>query len=917
MVRLLKGVGSVEEIITQTSFLELEDTPSTYGSIGNALLKVNGSANGIEVTDVTISNNNFNYTAGGSFKWNSGGLPIFVYYGDGLQTNKDFYMYSSILDDEPTPHNTNKLRFNASYSTGLNATALKELNFYMPSDAATPFFIGGEGTSEFVGDAAQIALYSTLNFAPYGGTSLGSYAWNIAGNEAFGFGAYYWDGEYWLENYGHAGSNLFLGTGDELYLLGTSGIHLGDYGVDWAVLTGTSLDILNKKIVNLTTPTNPNDAANKTYVDTEVSSVSTNLTSHTSDATIHFTEASIDHGSITGLGDDDHTQYHNIARADTWLGTKTTTELAEGTNLYYTDARADARITLQKGQANGIATLGADTKIPTSQLPALAITDTFVVASEVEQLALTIQTGDVVVRTDLSKSYINTTGNNTAMTDWQELLTPDDAVQSVNGLTGNVTLTTTEISEGTNLYFTDLRAQTALNSHTSDSTIHYTEGSISHLNITNIGTNTHAQIDSHIADTTLHFLKSDINLGDLGNTTITTPTADQMLIFNGTDWVNQNYSGAAWNIKSIETTNRLIPTNRDQNVAIVDTTSDLKRLEIEPDTLSIRDDDGGGTWTSSLYDVSASKSSGVFIVYGMNSALNTEHFYYGDCKISQYQGDFYIKDTINNLELFRTGVNNTKQTFKTKNLELEAIELELDDDQSIYFDTTNTKTLSWNSTNARFEFNDDVNITGNIEADTGHIGDATNYTEIQTDGSIVLHGTARKYKEVQTYAYNIYGSAATYNGVSCQAAGTVILDNKFISKSFDSGASAGTAEAAIASFKLPEDYDAGTDIKVNIAWTSVETTGNVIFGIGLLAVGDGEQFNGTETYQIGTEAAPTTSYQKVSTEVTFSGTGMEAGDDVSIIVYRDADNANDTMAGDALMTTLSLKYISNTHGGNL
>ena len=34
-----------------------------------------------------------------------------------------------------------------------------------------------------------------------------------------------------------------------------------------------------------------------------------NLTSHTSDSTIHFTEASIDHGSIAGLSDDDHTQY--------------------------------------------------------------------------------------------------------------------------------------------------------------------------------------------------------------------------------------------------------------------------------------------------------------------------------------------------------------------------------------------------------------------------------------------------------------------------------------------------------------------------------------------------------------------------------------------------------------------------------
>lgn len=49
-----------------------------------------------------------------------------------------------------------------------------------------------------------------------------------------------------------------------------------------------------------------------------------------------------DHGALTGLADDDHTQYHNDSRANTWLATKSTTNLSEGTNLYFTDARAKA-----------------------------------------------------------------------------------------------------------------------------------------------------------------------------------------------------------------------------------------------------------------------------------------------------------------------------------------------------------------------------------------------------------------------------------------------------------------------------------------------------------------------------------------------------------------------------------------------
>ena len=57
------------------------------------------------------------------------------------------------------------------------------------------------------------------------------------------------------------------------------------------------------------TPTADAHLTTKLYVDGEITTVSGAIDSHTSDATIHFTEASIDHGSIAGLGDDDHTQY--------------------------------------------------------------------------------------------------------------------------------------------------------------------------------------------------------------------------------------------------------------------------------------------------------------------------------------------------------------------------------------------------------------------------------------------------------------------------------------------------------------------------------------------------------------------------------------------------------------------------------
>lgn len=77
-----------------------------------------------------------------------------------------------------------------------------------------------------------------------------------------------------------------------------------------------------------------------------------------------------------------------------------------------------------KGSANGVATLGADSKIPLTQLPAATITNTTVVATEAAMLALSAEAGDVAVRTDISTSFILTAEPASTLGNWQELLTP-------------------------------------------------------------------------------------------------------------------------------------------------------------------------------------------------------------------------------------------------------------------------------------------------------------------------------------------------------------------------------------------------------------------------------------------------------------------------------------------------------------
>lgn len=93
----------------------------------------------------------------------------------------------------------------------------------------------------------------------------------------------------------------------------------------------------------------------------------------------------------------------------------------------------------EKDLINGYAGLNASGKINPAQLPALAITDTFVTASEAEMLALTAEVGDISIRTDLSQTFILQTTGATLLANWQEIQTPTAEVGSVFGRTGVIT----------------------------------------------------------------------------------------------------------------------------------------------------------------------------------------------------------------------------------------------------------------------------------------------------------------------------------------------------------------------------------------------------------------------------------------------------------------------------------------------
>lgn len=127
-------------------------------------------------------------------------------------------------------------------------------------------------------------------------------------------------------------------------------------------------------------------------------------------------------------------------------------------------ATTDSSISPSKeGAANGIATLDANGKLKTAQVPAIAITNTFVVSSKTAMLALDADTGDIAIRTDSSETFILQNTPASTYDNWKKLLSPGAPVSSVNGKTGTVTLTTDDVDEGsTNKYYTDARVATVV-----------------------------------------------------------------------------------------------------------------------------------------------------------------------------------------------------------------------------------------------------------------------------------------------------------------------------------------------------------------------------------------------------------------------------------------------------------------------
>lgn len=241
------------------------------------------------------------------------------------------------------------------------------------------------------------------------------------------------------------------------------------------------------------------DSVNKRYVtDANLTTIGNQSGVNTGDETITTIKSKLGITTLSGSNTGDET----TASIKSKLGITT----LSGSNTGDQDL-SGYQLTSAKDAINGYAGLDGSGKINPLQLPALAITDTFVVASQVAMLALTAEVGDIAVRTDLNKSYILRVTGAATLANWQELLTPTDAVSSVFGRSGTVTAqngdyTTDQVTETATKVFLTPTEKTAI-THTNRASLDLVSG-------TNTGDETITTIKSKLGITTL----SGSNTGD-------------------------------------------------------------------------------------------------------------------------------------------------------------------------------------------------------------------------------------------------------------------------------------------------------------------------------------------------------------------------------------------------------------------
>ncbi|MBN2307263.1 hypothetical protein JXD20_04730 [Candidatus Peregrinibacteria bacterium] len=225
-------------------------------------------------------------------------------------------------------------------------------------------------------------------------------------------------------------------------------------------------------------------------------------------------------------------------------------------------------------------------------------------------------------------------------------------------------------------------------------------------------------------------------------------------------------------------------------------------------------------------------------------------------------------------------------------------------DITLQFGGTLTESLFWDNSESAFVLTDSLNIIDDLTigasaetitnpAFTLDGNDVFIEDSLGVKGPIYTDATATKYVWL-----DINGAVRTSAAAGTVNSGTSPAVN------FDAG---GNSRMSY-SFPIPDDWQSGTDLQVEVFWSPEDVTaGNVYFELDYQSWANGETISGATTLN-STQAAPGTALELTRFTFTIPAAALDADDMVNIRLSREAGNVANTYTNDINILMLRLNY---------
>lgn len=184
---------------------------------------------------------------------------------------------------------------------------------------------------------------------------------------------------------------------------------------------------------------------------------------------------------------------------------------------------------------------------------------------------------------------------------------------------------------------------------------------------------------------------------------------------------------------------------------------------------------------------------------------------------------------------------------------------------------------------------------------------------VESDGSLLFTGTARKYKVVHKNARDFFGYLVTMNSISYAPADMGIVSGIFPAYVLTKGS------AFMIPWVVPGDAVDSEDIKVTIFYTiSASQVGAAVasLNIGETHAASGGGYSSTVNFHQNITPSVGGSLpadQVISSNFVITGTGITGHSSVNIIIGRDS-SGSDTFNNDLLITDVQIEYLSDRLG---